>query len=46
MVYTVGQIIEEAKVVNIREFGVFVEIDSSLTGLIHFLANNPQSWIW
>lgn len=36
MIYTVGQIIEGAKVVNIKDFGVFVEIDSSLTGLIHF----------
>lgn len=42
MVYTVGQIIEEAKVVNIREFGVFVEIDSSLTGLIHFSQIIPK----
>ena len=42
MIYTVGQIIEEAKVVNIKDFGVFVEIDSSLTGLIHFSQIIPE----
>lgn len=42
MIYTVGQIIEEAKVVNIRDFGVFVEIDSALTGLIHFSQIIPK----
>lgn len=42
MIYTVGQIIEEAKVVNIKDFGVFVEIDSSLTGLIHFSQIIPK----
>lgn len=42
MIYTVGQIIEDAKVVNIRDFGVFVEIDSSFTGLIHFSQIIPK----
>ena len=42
MIYKVGQIIEEAKIVNIKDFGVFVEIDSSLTGLIHFSQIIPK----
>lgn len=42
MQYTIGDIIEKAKIVNIRDFGVFVEIDSSLTGLIHFSQIIPK----
>ena len=30
MAYTVGQIIEEAKIINIKDFGAFVEINTSV----------------
>lgn len=43
MACTVGDIIEEAKVVNIRDFGVFVEITPFQNGLIHFSQIIPRA---
>jgi len=43
MEYTVGQIIEEAKIVNIKDYGAFVEIDPFHTGLIHFSQIVPKA---
>lgn len=42
MTYTIGDIIEEAKVVNIKDFGVFVEFGSFQNGLIHFSQVVPR----
>lgn len=42
MAYTVGQIIEEAKIVNIKDFGAFVEIGPFQNGLIHFSQVIPK----
>lgn len=41
MAYTVGQIIE-AKIINIKDFGAFVEIGPFQNGLIHFSQVVPQ----
>ena len=38
----VGDIIEEAKIVNIKDFGVFVEISPFQDGLIHFSQIIPK----
>lgn len=38
----VGDIIEEAKIVNIKDFGVFVEISPFQNGLIHFSQIIPK----
>ena len=35
MAYTVGQIIEEAKIINIKDFGAFVEIEPGVDALLH-----------
>ena len=42
MAYAVGDILEEAKVVNIKDFGVFVEIGLFQNGLIHFSQIVPR----
>lgn len=42
MAYTVGQIIEEAKIINIKDFGAFVEIGPFQNGLIHFSQIIPK----
>lgn len=42
MAYAVGDILEEAKVVNIKDFGVFVEIGLFKNGLIHFSQIVPR----
>lgn len=42
MKYTIGDIIEKAKVVNIKDFGAFVEISPSQNGLIYFSQIVPK----
>lgn len=42
MAYTVGQIIEEAKIVNIKDFGAVVEIGPFQNGLIYFSQVIPK----
>lgn len=42
MEYTIGDIIEKAKVINIKDFGAFVEISPSPNGLIYFSQIVPK----
>ena len=42
MEYTIGDIIEKAKVINIKDFGAFVEISPSQNGLIYFSQIVPK----
>ena len=42
MEYTIGDIIEKAKVINIKDFGAFVEISPSQNGLIYFTQIVPK----
>ena len=43
MAYTVGQIIEEAKIINIKDFGAFVEIGPFQNWIDSFLADYSES---
>lgn len=42
MKYTLGQIIEEAKIIDIKDFGAFVKIGQFQDGLIHFSQVVPR----
>ena len=42
MEYTIGDIIEKAKVIDIKDFGAFVEISPSQNGLIYFSQIVPK----
>lgn len=42
MTYKIDDIIEDAKVINIKDFGAFVEIGPSQKGLIHFSQIVPR----